>query len=66
MKEIKQTRFKLAFIATIATIAITFFAIGKSMEGVAMAGIGSLAAVITYYSKKETEKPSKRMDNGSK
>ena len=66
MKEIKQTRFKLALLATVATIAITFFAVGKNMEGVAITGLGSLAAVITSYSKKETEKPSKRMDNGSK
>ena len=63
MKDIKQTRFKLAFIATLATITLTFFAVSKNMEGVAVTGLGVLGAVITYYSKKETESPSKRKAN---
>ena len=63
MKRVQQTRFKLAFISTLATIGITFFSVQKNMEGVAITGIGALAAVITYYNKKETEKPSKDKDN---
>jgi hypothetical protein len=63
MKHVSQTRFKLAFISTVATIGITFFSVQQGMEGVAVTGLGSLAAIITYYSKKETENPSKIKDN---
>lgn len=49
MKRIIQSRFLLSLIGIVILAAITFFAIKKSMEGVAAAATGGVITIVTGY-----------------
>jgi len=60
MKEIVRTRYKMAMGASIVVSLIGLIATFKSLEGVAITALGILGGVVTYYTKKETERPSNK------
>lgn len=60
MKELIRTRYKMAMGASIVVSFIGIVATFKSLEGIAITALGILGGIVTYYTKKETERPSNK------
>lgn len=52
-------RFAMACYAAVSVTGITYISVFKEMESVAVIGITGLCALIYYYTKKESDNPSK-------
>ena len=58
MKKFKSKRFTLVVGCLIATALLSTYAIHEGMETVAAIGLAGICAVIYWYTKQETKRPS--------
>jgi len=52
-------RFSILLYASVAVTGITFISMFKDMESVAVIGVTGLCGIIAWYTKMETDRPSK-------
>lgn len=61
-RSVQRTRFKLALFASLVISFMGISSVYLGMEGVAISAITILGGLVSYYSKKETERPSETIN----